>query len=73
MAIAKIIAFLAPGAVPDIEVNRKYLAEMTAKMRMLTGMNLEGYDAWKTWFDANGPSLRWSDGENRLVVAKDAP
>jgi len=68
LAVEKIIAYMAPGAVPDNEANRKYMAELTKNLEAITGMHFTGHDDWKKWFDANHEKLQWSEAQNTLIV-----
>ena len=68
-AMAKIISYLAPGVVPDIPDNRKYMAELLARLKEITGMQLEGYEAWNDWFAKNRSKLKWSK-EKKMLVAE---
>ncbi|MGH8103885.1 MAG: hypothetical protein ACREJQ_05110 [bacterium] len=69
IAVARIIALMVPGAVPDNEANRKYIAELEAKLKAITRKDLGGYAQWKTWFDANQANLEWSDEKNILAIS----
>jgi hypothetical protein len=66
----KIIRYMAPGVVPDIPDNRKYMAELLSKLKAVTGMQLEGHEAWNAWFTKNRHHLKWSK-EKRMLVIED--
>ncbi len=68
LAIEKIISFLEPGAIPDNEANRKYMAQLMTKLKVITGMDLKGYQEWKKWFDSNRDRLEWSNEKKMMVV-----
>lgn len=68
LAIEKIISYMAPGALPDNEANRKYMTQLMTKLREITGMDLKGYPEWKKWFEENRDRLEWSDEKKMIVV-----
>jgi len=67
-AVARIIGYMRPGAVPDTESNRQYLRELQTKLKAMTGLDFATYDEWKQWFDANREKLKWSDEKKVFVV-----
>ena len=70
MAIQKIVAYMAPGAVPDNEANRKYMAERLQKLQAITGERFSTSEQWETWLEESLPSLRWSEADDRLIVVR---
>jgi hypothetical protein len=67
-AIERIIAYMAPGAVADIEANRIYMKQLRAKLISIAGVEFATYTEWKNWFDTNRDRLKWSDAKNMLVL-----
>jgi hypothetical protein len=66
-AAARIVAYMAPGALPDNEANRAYLRELEARLQQVTGLDLEGYVAWSHWYAESAEELRWSEADGVLV------
>lgn len=72
-AIATILGYMSPGAIPDNEANRRYLFELTERMRKATGKSFSGYDEWRNWFEANRDFLDWSEERQLLVSKREQP
>jgi hypothetical protein len=72
MAIERIIRYLAPGAFADAEDTHKELAVLEKSLQTMTGLNFNGYEAWKVWFRMRGKNLEWSD-EKQLMIDVTSP
>lgn len=72
-AIATILGYMSPGAIPDNEANRRYLFELTERMRKATGKSFSAYDEWRNWFEANRDYLDWSEERQLLVSKREQP
>ena len=68
-AMATILGYMAPRAIPDNEANRQYLRELTQRMQKITGKPFTKYDEWRNWFETNRDYLFWSE-EQQLLLSK---
>ena len=73
MAIARIVAFLEPGVLPDNEANKKYMVNLKKILQQNTQLStkiIEDYSKLSLWFSRNRNRLIWSEQEQQLVIGE---
>ncbi|WDD97358.1 hypothetical protein [Thalassomonas actiniarum] len=73
MAVAKIVAFLEPGFLPDNDANKQYMANLKKILQKNTQLSkriLEDHSRLSLWFSRNKNRLIWSEQAQQLVIAE---
>ncbi|WDE10117.1 hypothetical protein [Thalassomonas haliotis] len=73
MAVAKIVAFLEPGFLPDNDANKKYMASLKKILQQNTQLSsrvIENHSKLKLWFSRNKNRLEWSEQAQQLVIGE---
>lgn len=73
MAVAKIVAFLEPGFLPDNDANKNYMANLKKilqKNTQLSSRIIEDHSRLNLWFSRNKKRLEWSEQAQQLVIGE---
>jgi len=73
MAVAKIVAFLEPGFLPQNDANERYMTNLKKILRQNTQLSekiIEDHSRLSLWFSRNKNRLEWSEKAQQLVVGE---